>query len=278
MLNNIFFQSSLPRSGSTFLQNLLSQNKDIFASGTDGCLELLFGARANYSNSLEFKAQNKELVKDAFLSFCKNGLEGYCSSLIKNTEATNVILKSRGWGVYRGFLESFYPNPKIICMVRDLRSIVASYEKIYRKNQHQNDIIRDDLSARGTTVPKRVDEWVSPINTIGRSIERLYEIKLQGYDNKILFVKYEDLVLFPEQEMQRIYDYLELPYFEHDFDNVKQTIIEDDSVYGLTNDLHTIRTKLQALPIDYKEILGKDVCIWIYNTFKWYFDMFNYRS
>jgi sulfotransferase len=97
-----------------------------------------------------------------------------------------------------------------------------------------------------------------------------------GYDDKILFVKYEDLCLHPEMEMKRVYNYLELPYFEHDFDNIEQTIKEDDTIYGLTSDLHTIRPKLELNNSDYHEILGKDICSWLYNTHKWYFDKFNY--
>jgi len=39
-MEKLFFQSSLPRSGSTMIQNLLSQNPDIYATPTSGCLEL----------------------------------------------------------------------------------------------------------------------------------------------------------------------------------------------------------------------------------------------
>ena len=77
--------------------------------------------------------------------------------------------------------------------------------------------------------------------------------------------------------MKKVYDYLELPFYEHNFDNIEQTIKEDDSVYGLTNDLHTIKPKLELNNPDYKEVLGNDVCNWIQNTYKWYFDKFQYK-
>jgi len=277
MLKEIFFQSSMPRSGSTLFQSILDNNPKIYGTGTDGCLELLFGARANFSTSPEFKAQDSELMKKAFINFCNKGINGYCESLIDGTEKEYVILKSRGWGVYRPFLESFYPNPKVICLVRDLRSVVSSYEKIFRKNQIIQDPIRNDSTGAGTTVHKRVDEWMHPTNTIGRAVERIFEMSRLGFDDKVLFVKYENLCLYPEMEMKRVYDYLGIPYFQHDFDNIKQTIKEDDSVYGLTNDLHTIKPKLELNNPDYKEILGNDVCTWIQNTYKWYFDKFQYK-
>jgi len=277
MVEKIFFQSSLPRSGSTYMQCILNNDPRIYAGGTDGALELLFGARANFTSSLEFKAQNQELMNEAFKGFCLGGLEGYASALVANTDKKYVCLKSRGWGVYRTFLDSFYPNPKIICMVRNLKDVVASYEKIYRKNQLQHDPIRNDSTARGTTVHKRVDEWLNPTNTIGRAVERIFEMIRLGYDDKILFVKYEDLCLYTETEITRIYDYLEIPYYAHDFNNIPQTITEDDAVYGLGTGLHEIRPKLEMKPSDADKVLGKDITKWLYDNYTWYYDKFKYQ-
>lgn len=275
MVQEIFFQSSMPRAGSTIFQNIIGQNPDFYVTPTSGILELVFAARGNYSNSPEFKAQDSELMQKAFAGFCKGGIESYFNAI---TDKQFVMDKSRGWGVYRPFLESFYPNPKIICLVRDLRAVISSYEKIYRKNQHKADPIRDDSTARGTTVHKRVDEWVNPQNTIGRAVERLFEIFRQGYDDKILFVKYEDLCLYPEETMRKVYEYLGIPNFDHDFDNIEQITVEDDEVYGLTNDLHTIKPKLVLPQPDYKQILGDDICKWIYQNYTWYFEKLEYKN
>ena len=62
MVENIFFQSSMPRSGSTLLQNIIGQNPDFYVTPTSGVLELLYAARVNYTNSPEFKAQDRELM------------------------------------------------------------------------------------------------------------------------------------------------------------------------------------------------------------------------
>ena len=65
-MEKLFFQSSLPRAGSTMLQNILAQNPDIYATPTSGVLELVYAARANYTNSPEFKAQDSETMKNGF--------------------------------------------------------------------------------------------------------------------------------------------------------------------------------------------------------------------
>lgn len=275
MVEKIFFQSSMPRSLSTMLQNIIGQNPDFYVTPTSGLLELCFGARANYSTSPEFLAQDSELMAKGFKSFCHDGMIGYYNAL---TEKKYVIDKSRGWGAYRGFLDEIYPNPKIICMVRNLKDIVASYEKIFRKNQLKHDPIRSDIEARGTTIYKRIDEWMDGRNTIGRATERILGIISEGYDDKILFVKAEDLCLYPETEMTRIYNYLEVPYFKHDFDNIQQITTEDDSVYGLTKDLHTIRPKLQLKQSDADSVIPKDAREWLYERFKWYYDKFGYKK
>lgn len=275
MEQKLFFQSSMPRALSTMLQNILAQNPDFHVTPTDGLLELVFGARANYTSSPEFLAQDSEIMAKAFKSFCYNGVMGYASAL---TDKPYLMIKSRGWGAYRGFLNEFYPNPKIICMVRNIKDVVASYEKIFRKNQLRHDSLRNDAEARGTTVYKRIDEWMDGRNTIGRAVERILGIISEGYDNKILFVKAEDLCLYPDSEMTRIYEYLEVPHFQHDFDNIEQVTKEDDSVYGLTKDLHTIRPKLTPMPSDADAIIPKDALNWLYEKYKWYYDKFGYKK
>ena len=217
MVEQVFYQSSLPRAGSTLLQNILAQNPDIYATPTSGVLELIFAARGNYTNSPEFKAQDAELMRQGFLAFCQHGMKGFYEAI---TDKKYVVDKSRGWGIHYDFLNLVNPEPKIICMVRDLRDIFASMEKNYRKNPDKQDGVVDWSKMQGTTVPKRIDIWAQN-PPVGMAIERLSEIFRMGLDSKMLFVKFEDLCLYPEQQMIRIYDYLGIPYFQHDFDNVQ---------------------------------------------------------
>jgi sulfotransferase len=271
MIKQLFFQSSLPRAGSTLLQNVMGQNPEFYVTPTSGVLELVYAARNNYTNSPEFKAQDSTLMRSGFTSFCREGVLGFFNTV---TDKPYVLDKSRGWGIHYGFLNSFYPNPKVICMVRDLRGIYASMEKNFRKNPHMDSGIVNHAQMSGTTTEKRIDVWASS-QPVGLAIERLQQIFKEGINKKMLFVKYEELAKNPKQEMTRIYNYLELPYFEHDFDNIEQITQEDDSVYGIYGD-HTIRKKLEPLPTDYKEILGAGACNWIKTNYKWFYDEFKY--
>ena len=272
-MEKLFFQSSLPRAGSTMLQNILAQNPDVYATPTSGVLELIYGARANYSSSPEFKAQDTELMKQGYLSFCKNGVEGFFNAI---TDKKYVVDKSRGWGVHYGFLNEVFPEPKIICMVRDLRDIFCSMEKNFRKSQYKDMGIVNHAELKGTTTPKRIDVWANS-QPVGMAIERLTEIFRQGINEKILFIRYEDLCLYPDATMMKIYNYLEIPHFQHDFENIEQVTKEDDEIYGMFGD-HTIRKSLELTPSTANKVLGTDVTEWIYSNYRWFYDTFKYEK
>jgi sulfotransferase len=271
MPEKIFFQSSLPRSGSTLFQNIMGQNPDFYVTPTSGVLELVYAARNNYTNSPEFKAQDANLMKSGFLKFCHDGMLGFFNGV---TDKKFVLDKSRGWGIHYSFLNSFYPDPKIICMIRDPRAIFASMEKNFRKNQHLDSGIVNHAALTGTTTEKRIDSWAQG-QPVGMAFERLYQIFKEGLNKKMLFIKYEELAENPKLEMQRVYEYLGIPYFEHDFDNIQQITREDDSVYGIYGD-HQIRKKLEPLRPDWKEVLGINASNWIKNHYKWFYDEFKY--
>jgi len=269
----IFFQSSLPRAGSTLLQNVLGQNPNFYVTPTSGLLELLYGSRKNFTISPEFKAQDNKLMEEAFKSYCKNGLEGFFKGI---TNKPYIIDKSRGWGIHYNFLNSFYPNPKIICMVRDLRGVYSSMEKNFRKNQHLDSNIVNHNKMEGTSTEKRVDIW-SNTQPVGLSIERIYQIIREGIDKKIHFVRFEDFCLKPKEEMLKIYNFLEIQNYEHNFKNVQQLTKEDDSVYGIYGD-HKIKKEIKPLEKDYENVLGPHLCNQIVTKYKWYYEYFNYLN
>jgi sulfotransferase len=270
----IFYQSSMPRAGSTLLQNILAQNPDFYVTPTSGLLELVFGARFNYTNSPEFKAQDDALIKKAFLAFSRAGMEAYFRAL---TDKPYVLDKSRGWGVHFDLLSLIFDEePKVICMVRDLRQILASMEKKFRQNPDKHRSIENHNNLSGTTTLKRVELHLqSP--PVGLVLDRLVEIHQRGWNKKILFIRYEDLTTQPKQTLQKVYAYLGLPEFQHNFNDVAQVTKEDDQAYGIAG-LHEIRPKVELLQNDYLSVLGKDAVRFVQGTYTWYFTLFGYQT
>jgi sulfotransferase len=271
----IFFNSSMPRSMSTLLQCILNQNPEICATPTDPVLEYLYGARMNFTDSLEVKAMDQELALKTWRGFCRGGLTGYAAAY---SDKPHICIKTRGGTIHYRWFESFMDEkPKMICMVRNLKSIFSSMEKIFRRTPEYHQAIQNHGEMKGTSTAKRIDAWVaSP--PVGLALERLQQTMLEGINKEVLYVRAEDLTSYPEREMNRIYGYLGLKSFKHDFQNVEQTVKEDDSVYGLAGDLHTIRRSVQPFTPDYNTILGKQVCDWIDNTFAWYQQGFGYMK
>ena len=270
-MKKIFFQSSLPRAGSTLLQNILGQNPNFYVTPTSGVLELLYAARSNYTNDKAFQAQNLNLMKKGWLIFCRQGIEGFFNSI---TDKKYVVDKSRGWGIHYSFLNSFYPNPKIVCMVRDLRCIYTSMEKNFRKHPEKDSGIVNWAEMKGTTTLKRIDLW-SQSPPIGIALDRLKQIIDEGIDKNILFIRFEDLTNNPQNELNKIYDFFNIERYKHDFQNINQITQEDDTVYGVFGD-HTIRKEVKPVKELYNTILGKELSQNIVNTYPWFYEYFQY--
>ena len=270
----IFFQCSLPRSGSTLLQNIMGQNPDVYVTPTSGLMELLYGARRNYNEANEFKAElDKESSKRAFLEFCKAGMHAYARS---KTDKKYFLDKGRAWAYFMDWLEMIVPyQPKIICMVRDLRDVFCSLEKLFRKNPEQDYGFVSWHDLKNVTLSKRIDSYSTGM-PLGIAIERLQSVFEVGNAHKMLFIKYEDFCLRPEVEMSRIYNYLEIPHFQHDFDSIPQITMEDDNIYYMTD--HKIRNRLDMRLSDSKDILGDAICDWIYQRYFWFFQEFKYNK
>ena len=271
MVKKIFFNASLPRAGSTLLQNVMMQNPEIYTTPTSGVIEFLLAARNIYTNGDAFKAQDPKDMEKGFQSFCREGLYGFFNGI---TDRPYVIDKSRAWTGNFRFANFIEPNPKAIIMVRDLRSIFASMEKNYRRNPHKDPQITNAAELKNMNTDSRMNHFsISP--PIGPALEWLYDAFTQGYDSHFLFIRFEDFTMNPEQEIQRIYNYLEIPYFKHDFDDVQQLTKENDVIHGIFGD-HKIKPKIEPVPNDFFNILGYHNCDRIKENYKWFFEKFNY--
>jgi hypothetical protein len=273
-MQNIYFNSSMPRACSTLLQNIFNQNPAFHATPTDGALELLTGARSKFTEASEFKAAvDQELSLKAWRSFCIGGLRNYTATL---SDKPNVVLKGRGWKGNVNWLNNFLDEkPKILCMVRDLRCIAASFEKLYRKNPDKSSQWMIESENRGTTVFKRVDMYMQnlPVNI---SLDQIQELIEMGLDSSIMFIRAEDLTTRPAEIMNEVYRLLGVSAYKHNFDNIEQVTQENDVIHGLDNNLHTIRKKVEPIVDDSLAVLGAAACDFIDTEYAWYQKYFGY--
>ena len=209
-------------------------------------------------------------MNKAFAGFCRGGLEGYAAGL---TDKPWLLDKSRGWGIHYPFLDAFYPDPKIICMVRDPVDIFCSMERNLRKAKLRNPGLVKPEKMLNTSLEKRLDYW-SNSDPVGLALEHLQDILRQGIDQQMLFIRYEDLCVHPQQALDRFYAYLGIEsYPHHDFNNVEQITQEDDRVYGIFGD-HKINSKVSLEPSQALDILGKSLCDKIRRRYSWLYERF----
>ena len=236
-------------------------------------IDLMLGTRIGYNGNRESKAGDTEMWREGFYAYCREGFKGYTRKL---TDKPFILDKNRAWGSYYNLLNQINPNPKIVFMVRDLRAVFASMEKIFRQHPDIDDGMLDNAKLSNITTQQRIETWAVG-HPIGYAVNKLHQSILDKTAHNFLFIRYEDLCTNPEAQLRSIYDFFGLEHFEHDFTNIPQVTIEDDRVHGIYGD-HTIRNTLGMLPDDSKEILGEYTSDWIYTNYKWYFDMFGYKK
>lgn len=264
-MTKIVFMSGLPRSGSTLLMNILAQNPNIQPSGTSGLFEVITGMRNQYTLSKNVKAQDEEEMDARFKAACLGAIQGWSGG-----KGHIYIDKSRAWPQHIEFLQTIGIKPYIIVNIRDLRNVLASMEKLYRKN-----VLRIDPAAGATTTENRVKLWGGGV-PVGEAANQVKDIFTRGLDPQMIFVKYEDLTVAPDVTLKNIYDYIEEDNYEHDFNNVVQVTHEDDRLHDIPN-LHNIRPKVEPQADDSTEVIGQDLCSGIIQGAPWFYKRF-YRD
>jgi sulfotransferase len=92
---------------------------------------------------------------------------------------------------------------------------------------------------------------------------------IEGYDNSIHFIEYQDLVNNPKETMEKIYEFLDEDPFEHTFDNLKNQNRENDGmIYGFA-DMHEVRPEVKCIAPRPEEILSKEILEKCKNTEFW---------
>ena len=265
----IIYNTSMPRSGSEMLQVALHQNPRIYGSTTSPLLEYQFSMRSSYELP-EVKSQNPVLMQAAFISACKGVADGYYSAL---TDRPIICDKNRGWSHSYEWVAQWNPEPKMICMVRDLRSVIASMEKAYRSNRHTPSGPDNPLHMQNMTVAQRSQHWLNS-HPVGIALQRTLDCFQRGVAKDMLFLRYEDFTRDPQGEINKVYDFIGEEHFAHDFSNLKKEVYEDDSHFGVFGRHHVAPNVTPSKPRDWEETLPTYVAQEIRQNYAWFFDAF----
>ena len=230
--------SGLPRTGSTLLSAILSQNPEIHAEGNSAVCQLMWDMQQSVVNSEQIKASNKNVL-DALV---KPIPHTYYADVSK----PNVVDKCRSWTLPANveILNRYFNSaPKVIVLVRPLVEIVASFMTLRKENGWI------DLEAG------LLDDGSEPIM---RSLAGV-EWARKNNNGEFLFLTYDELVDDTHTSLDRIYEHCGWKPFAHNLDNIVNQHKENDAVYGLTGQ-HDVRPQIgrRAVDIDLSDELIKE--------------------
>ncbi len=259
MSQRIHYVAGLPRSGSTLLQNLLGQNPAHFVTPTSGVIDLVAGVRDAWPKNVSMRGQGLEKMKPRIERGLRGLMEGFYAPEL--AEGRVVFDKSRGWPAYVEILDAAFGEPqRIVLVMRDVRAVLASFEKLHRKNPVVRHGIGGDAFVQAQTTEGRARLLLAPGSVVGIAINRVRDLLQRGLGERAVVVPYRQLTQNPQAILAALHTALGLPAFTYDPKNVEQITHEDDDLHGW-GDLHTIRAYVEPPnEVPWKGILPDAFC------------------
>lgn len=270
MLNfDLHVISGLPRSGSTLLSALLAQNPLFHAAistpvlGGVTTLRDTFNSGDRTALSLVSEDDQKNIYQSLINSY-------YQGRLDKGHQF--VFDTNRLWSGKVGLLHALSAQSKMIVCVRNMVSILNSFESLFQENA----FLFPHFFAgpdQWMTVYSRVDSMINRSGIVGAPWIALREGIYDPNAAKMLLIDYDLLVSNPQEVLKCIYQFLDQPFYEkHDVENVHLVKSEEDRIKKFNETLnapklHTINQQVKPiakpmlLPPDLQKTLG-DLNFW----------------
>ncbi|MGN7612429.1 sulfotransferase family protein [Magnetococcales bacterium HHB-1] len=248
----IHFISGLPRSGSTLLGALLQQNPRFHAGMSSPVCSLCGGLISMMSAGSELNLMIQESQKPLLL---RSLIQSYYAEPLFPTSKEIVFDTNRGWCGRLPTILDLFPKAKIICTVRNIAWIMDSLERVYRKNPYENTRLFG-LDPAQATVYGRVNMLSQATGLVGKAFLALREAFYGEHSHALLILDYELFTRRPHDVMPLIYQFIEEPFFEHNFDHVTFDAPDFDQALGARG-LHKVAEKVAFKPR--KSILPPDL-------------------
>ncbi|MRT17168.1 sulfotransferase [Vitellibacter sp. q18] len=199
---NLIFIISQPRSGSTYLQNLLSNNPWV-----NTCSEpwLLLQFANQIKPSLLSAGFNTTLANDAFHDYLTKFPE-----LDFQADIKQIILKLYG-PMARGYLYVIDKTPRYWELLEELPQLFPN-SKIIVLKRHPVEVLRSIIKTWDRDTVPSLGEFA---NDLLYAPKRIHDFGILQRENpNVKLLKYEDLVSAPKAVIEPLYQWLGLEYSE----------------------------------------------------------------
>jgi sulfotransferase len=250
-MKTLYFLGGLPRSGSTLLGSLLNQHKDIYVSPTSPLGDVVTDIEKSFCKlDQQFTFDREKISHNVYKSVLAN--------FYNHIEKSVILDKHRFWGKNLDTVQLFLSNkPKIVATYRPIPEVLTSYISLIERTKHEDNFIDNHL---------RKDNLPITNNNRAEYIWRYYvspsyESMIYGltkYPEWVHLVEYNNLISNPQEEINKVYNFLEVSNYKNDFNCIANACAEKkDEAWGL-KDLHTIRPKLIKISQDPNEVIGEE--------------------
>jgi len=245
------FMAGLPRSGSTLLKSILDQNPNIHANPVSPVMELMYHTEEYLKQSEQYLGYPKP--KSAYKI-----ISSYIENYYFDREEPVIIDHCRAWSNNIERIKTYItPNPKIICPVRDIAEILTSFITLVHRNDDQVSFIDQHLIEKGVTVDddNRCQYLMSDDGIVEQALWAQSQAFIKNDTRHLLMVEYDDLVNNPDETMRKIYEFLEMDYYNHNFKNVENNHRENDDQWYL-KDMHYVRKEVKKTSKKPEDVLS----------------------
>jgi sulfotransferase len=243
------FISGLPRAGTTLLAAILNQNPRFRAGMTSPLADIMGVVMSEASSKNDFSFDVSDEQRVALL-------RGLVENFYSVEAGANVVFDtSRLWCSRMQLLNVLFPGVKVIACVRQLAWVLDSMERLVRRQPVSvSKVFRFDTN---TTVYSRVEALTDPRGMVGFAYQATKEAFYGPHaQDHLLMLTYESLVSDPAAAVRAVYQFLDEPWFEHDFDHIQYNADEFDARVGMPG-LHSVRPKVEL--IERQPILPRDI-------------------
>jgi len=250
-MKKLFFLSGIPRSGSTLLGSILNQNEKMYVSPTSPLGDLLSEIdKILYGLTYQYTYDVDNVVKNISNSIIIN--------FYNHIEKPYVIDKHRCWPLNIESIKKFTNiEPKIIATYRPIPEAITSYISLIERTKYMDNFIDEGLKNNHIEITNTNRCEYIWKQCLTESYESLV-YGLTNYPDSIHLINYNDFIENPQEEVKKIYDFLEVEEYEHNFDLIKNTCSEKkDKEWGLIG-LHDIRSSLSRISQDPIEVIGEE--------------------
>jgi sulfotransferase len=251
MNKTVHFVSGLPRAGANLLSNILAQNPRFDVTPTSGIIDIVLMVRNRWNRVIEFQAAPDEPAK---LRVMRSVLDGYFDN---GKEKPVVFDRSPAWLSVLEMAEAILDRKaKVLVSVRDVRDVLASYERLWRRNAGTWEMAQETQNYyKWQTVEGRCEVLVSPNQPVGICYNRIQDALSRGFKDRMHFVDFDDLTRKPRETLAGIYEFLEETPYQHDLENIQQVTQEDDMILGIPG-LHEVRPVIEPSEPQWPRYLG----------------------